>query len=104
MRRSEMKTVGEILVERGMISRGQLNLATKIQEPGRKSGEALVDLGVMSSSEFEVVLDLMLAEILVGLGYANERDIFGSSRISVIMDSETSCSMDPCNNEGLSDF
>jgi hypothetical protein len=104
MRRFEMKTLGEILVERGIVTRDQLNMAMRLQEPGRKSGEALVDLGIISPGEFEVTLDLLLAEILVGLGYADERAIFGSSRIGVLMDSETSSPMDLFSNEGFSDL
>jgi len=90
MQRAGRKTIGEIVVERGIISRDQLNMAVKVQESARKSGEALVDLGVISPDEFESALELLLAEILVGLGYADERTIFGSSRISVVVDSQTS--------------
>jgi hypothetical protein len=104
MQRAKKMTIEEILVERGIISVNQLNMAVKIQEPARKSGEELVDLGVISPDEFEVALELLLAEILVGLGYADERDIFGSSRISVVVDTRTFRSMDPCSNEDLSDL
>jgi len=97
------RTIGEILVERGMISRKQLNMAIKIQEPGRKSGEALVELGIISPDEFEAILELQLAEILVGLGYADEEDIFGSSRTSVSMGNQTSRSIDLYSNICLFD-
>ena len=82
--KTKEKKMEEILLERGVISKNQLNMAMKIQEPGRKSAEELVNLGIITSDEMEMVLELQLAEILVGLGYADERSVFGSLRISVV--------------------
>ncbi len=59
--RAQKRTMSEILVENGFISRAQLDAATKLQKSGRKPGE--------------VAFDLQLAEALVGLGYVDENDI-----------------------------
>ena len=73
----EADEVGEILVQQGTISRSQLVMVMSIMEPARKSGEALLDAGIVSEDEFEAALDLLLADIVVGLGYADEKEIFG---------------------------
>ena len=62
---------------------------------------------IISPDGLAAILDLLLAEILVGMGYVDERDIFGSSRISVASDSQNSQSISPHDNEncgGCSDF
>ncbi len=76
--------IGEILILRGLITRSQLNMAKKLQEPARESGSALVDDGIISSEDLDISLGWQLAETIVGLGYAGERDVFGSLRISVV--------------------
>ena len=98
------KTIGEVLVECGVISRNQLNMAMKLLEPGRKSGEELVEIGVISSDELEVALELVLAEILVGMGYADEIDVFGSSRIKVSVDDQLPIAVNFFSSEDFEDF
>ena len=80
---SKHTMIGEILIARGRITRDQLNMAKKFQEPARKSGEVLVDDGIISSADLDIALGWQLAETIVGLGYAGERDVFGSLRIGV---------------------
>ena len=84
MRETEKKTIGDILLGRGMLSKSQLNMAMKVQEPARKSGEELVEIGILLPDELEVALDLQLADILVGMGYVDEKVLFGSSRTIVV--------------------
>ena len=98
------KTIGEVLVECGVISRSQLNMAMKLLEPGRKSGEELVEIGVISSDELEVALELVLAEILVGMGYVNEIDVFGSSRTKVAIDDQLPIAVNFFSGEDFEDF
>lgn len=100
----EKKTIGEVLMECGVISGGQLNVAMKLLEPGRKSGEELVDIGIISSDELEAALELVLAEILVGMGYADEIDVFGSSRIRVVIDSQLPIAVDFSSGEDFEDL
>ena len=76
-------TIGEILVERRIITRDQLKTAIKHQESEQKQlGEALIELGSISDDDLEIARGLQrhrikrLAEILTELGYANEEDIF----------------------------
>lgn len=83
MNLSKQMMIGEILIMRGIITRNQLNMAKKFQEPARKCGETLVDNGVISPNALDIALGWQLAEALVGLGYAREKDVFGSLRISV---------------------
>ena len=54
-------TVGNILIQRGAISRDQLNMAIKLRETAQKSGEALVKLGAMSQNDLEAALEMLLA-------------------------------------------
>ncbi len=100
--------IGEILIARGAITRDQLKMAKKFQEPARKLGESLVDDGLVSSSSLDIALGWQLAEAIVGLGYASEREVFGSLRISVasertnlITDSQN---MDGCDDKDIEDF
>jgi len=65
-------SLGEILIEDGIISRGQLNIALKIQAPARTTGSELVRLGVISACELYIALEALLAKILIALGYADE--------------------------------
>lgn len=58
-------------------------MAKRLQETARKSGETLVADGIISAKEFDVALGWQLAETIVGLGYAGEREVFGSLRIGV---------------------
>lgn len=83
MNLSKQLMIGELLIMRGIISRNQLNMAKKFQEPARKMGEALVADGLVSSKDLDVALGWQLAEALVGLGYASEREVFGSLRFNV---------------------
>ena len=75
--------IGEILIARGAITREQLKMAKKFQETARKQGEALVDDGLVTPSTLDIALGWQLAETIVGLGYATERDVFGSLRVGV---------------------
>ena len=81
---SKHTMIGEILISRGLISRDQLNMAKRLQEPARESGNALVADGIISPDELDIALGWQLAEAIVGLGYAGERDVFGSLRINVV--------------------
>jgi CheY-like chemotaxis protein len=72
----QKKTIAEILLERGIVTRTQLNMAMRFQGTGRRLGEELAALGIISGDEFETALELQLAEMLVDLGYADEEDIF----------------------------
>ena len=80
---SKHTMIGEILIARGHITRSQLNMAQRLQETARRSGATLVADGIISSKEFDIALGWQLAETIVGLGYAEEREVFGSLRISV---------------------
>lgn len=80
---SKHTMIGEILIARGRITRSQLNMAKRLQETARRSGETLVADGIISSKEFDIALGWQLAEAIVGLGYAGEREVFGSLRIGV---------------------
>ena len=80
------RNIGHVLLERGEISIGQLNMAMKVHETARKSGEELLELGIISSHELGVFLDLQLAEILVGMGYVDEQKVFGSLRIVMVQE------------------
>jgi len=80
---SKQTMIGEILVARGHITRSQLNMAIRLQETARSSGEMLVADGTISSKEFDIALGWQLAEVIVGLGYAEEREVFGSLRMGV---------------------
>ena len=104
MKRPNRGTIGEILIENGMISRGQLCLALKMQESARMSGEALVNLGIISQGDLEITLEILLAELLVGLGYADEKAVFGSLRTGVVTDTQKYRAMNICDNEDLEDF
>jgi len=70
------KTIVDIMLEHGMISRSQLDMVMKLQGSGRKLGEALIALGVISPDEFDKAVELQLIEMLVDLGYADPQDIF----------------------------
>ena len=96
--------MGQILLDRGMISRSQLEMARSIQESARRSGEASVRNGAVSRTELDMTLDLLLAEILVGLGYIDERDVFGQSRILVLRDIQKLRSRKLFSNEDLANF
>jgi hypothetical protein len=98
------KNIGEVLVECGVISRSQLDMAMKLLEPGRKTGEELLGIGIISSDELEAALELLLAEILVGMGYADEIDIFGSSRTRVVLDDQLPIAANTFSGEDLNDF
>ena len=75
--------IGEILIARGAITRDQLKMANKFQESARKLGETFVDDGLVSPKDLDIALGWQLAEAIVGLGYASEREVFGSLRVSV---------------------
>jgi len=63
MQRTEKKRMGKILVEHGMVSRVQLTEALKLQESGRrKLGEILVELEIISSDDIKLALDLQRGE------------------------------------------
>lgn len=79
-------SLGEILIEDGIISRGQLNIALKIQAPARITGSELVRLGVISACELYVALEALLANILMALGYADERELFDIHPIKMTPD------------------
>ena len=83
MKLTERDTVGNILLERGQISRSQLDMALKVQEPGRKSAEFLEATGIITRDELAVILEWQLGETIVGMGYADERSVFGELRIGV---------------------
>lgn len=72
--------LGDMLVRDGIISKDQLKIALKLQEPARVSGGELVGMGVISPCEFRLYLEVLLADIIMGLGYADEREIYGSSK------------------------
>ena len=83
VQKSEQKTIGEILLERGMITKDQLEEAIKLQESDqRQLDEVLVDLGFVSPDNVEIARGFQrqkikrLAEILIDLGYADEESIF----------------------------
>ena len=75
MPETEKKTIGEVLVERGLISREQLNTAMKLQESEKQPGDEPAIPSTAPANEFGTTLDLQLAETLVGLGYVHEKDI-----------------------------
>ena len=86
MRLSQVRTViGEILVEDGIITREQLNMALKFQESARESGQTLVDSDVISAPMLELMLEVQLVEILVDLGYADENEIDDPSRSNLML-------------------
>jgi hypothetical protein len=86
MRLSQVRTViGEILVEDGVITREQLNMALKFQESARESGQTLVDSDVISAPMLELMLEVQLVEVIVDLGYADENEIYGPSRSSLML-------------------
>ena len=78
--------LGEILVEEGIISRDQLNIALKIQAPALVTGRELVKLGVVSACELYIALEALLANILIDLGYADERGLFDIHPITINSD------------------
>ena len=80
---SKHTMIGEILIARGRITRSQLNMARKFQETARRSGETLVADGIISPEDLDIALGWQLAETIVGLGYATEKQVFGSLRIGV---------------------
>ena len=100
--------IGEILIARGAITKDQLKMALKFQEPARRLGEALMDDGFVSSSNLDIALGWQLAEAIVGLGYASEREVFGSLRISVVSERiklvADSQDMNGCDDENIEDF
>ena len=100
--------IGEILIARGAITRDQLKMAQKFQEPARKLGESLVDDGLISPGNLDIALGWQLAEAIVGLGYASEREVFGSLRISVASEHinlvTNSQDMDKCDDKDIEDF
>ena len=100
--------IGEILIARGAISRKQLKMAQKFQEPAQKLGAALLDDGIISSSHLDMALGWQLAETIVGLGYASEKEVFGSLRISVASENANltadSQDMDGCDDNDIEDF
>ncbi len=102
------RMIGEILIARGRITRSQLNMARKFQEPAQESGEALVADGIISSEDLDVALGWQLAETIVGLGYATEREVFGSLRIGVATESvgarTSSQNIEQYNDGELEDF
>ena len=110
MNLSKHTMIGEILISRGLVSREQLNMTKKLHEPARESGNALVADGIISSEELDIALGWQLAETIVGLGYASERDVFGSLRINVIKHSigfiagSRDRKDDDRNNQDFSDF
>jgi len=76
VQKNESKTIVEVMLEHGIISRSQLDMVMDLQKSGQKLGEALVALGVISPDEFDKALELQLLEMLVDLGYADAVDIF----------------------------
>ncbi len=84
---SKHTMIGEILIARGRITRNQLDMAKKYQETAQKSGEALVADGTISSGDLDIALGWQLAETIVGLGYATEKEVFGSLRVGVAKES-----------------
>ena len=101
---TDENTIGMMLLKEGTISRSQLSTAMMLRESARKSGETLVELGVISPTEFAVALEFMMAEILVGLGYAEEQRVFGSMRIQSAMEIQTFSDTEFCIDEDLLDF
>ena len=99
-----MTPIGEILIEDGVISRDQLNMALTIQEPARKSGQVIVDSGAMSKGMFQLMLEVQLVEILVDLGYASEEEIYGPLRAGMFPDSQLRDDLDPYDDEDVDDF
>ena len=82
-------------------------MAKKLQEPARDSGSMLVADGIISSEELDIAIGWQLAETIVGLGYAGERDVFGSMRISVVKcntNSIASSSEGKCDDRNSQDF
>jgi hypothetical protein len=71
-------TIGDILVDENIISSDQLNIALKLQETARTTGSELVDRGVISPYELRLALEVLLVDILIGLGYADEGEIYGT--------------------------
>ncbi len=100
--------IGEILIARGTITRSQLKMARKFQGPARKLGKALVDDGIMSSSNLDIALGWQLAEAIVGLGYASEKEVFGSLRINVVSERINPVTdgqdIDGCDDKDMEDF
>lgn len=103
--------IGEILIARGAITKSQLDMARKLQEPARKLGKALVADGIVSSESLDIALGWQLAETIVGLGYAGEREVFGSLRIGMTKnyirsatDDRDTRQCDDGNYEDFSDF
>ena len=84
MKQNDRETVGDILLKRGLISQSQLDMAQKVQEPGKRSAEFLEVLGIISADELAIILEWQLGETIVGMGYADERSVFGALRIGVI--------------------
>ena len=103
-----MTPIGDILIEDGTISRDQLGMALAIQEPARKSGQELVDTGVISKGMFQLMLEVLLTDILMDLGYASEEEIFGPLGSGMLLDGEQSDSLDLYDDEedikNFSDF
>ena len=105
MKQIDRETVGDILLERGLISRSQLDMALKIQEPGKKSAEFLAVLGIITSDELAVIIEWQLGETIVGMGYADERSVFGALRIGVIPQSCHAANVTKCKErKNFSDF
>jgi len=82
-RREEKKTIWDILVDRRMITREQLETAMKLQESDQKKlGDVLIEIGAISHNDLEMAHGLQrhkikrLAEILTDLGYADEESIY----------------------------
>lgn len=100
--------IGEILIARGAITKNQLKMAQKFQEPARKLGESLVDDGLVSPNSLDVALGWQLAETIVGLGYASEKEVFGSLRISVAPEhtnlTADGQNMNGCDDKDIKDF
>jgi len=84
MKLTDGNTIGDILIERGLISKSQLDMALKVQEPGRKSAESIALIGLISSDELAIIFEWQLGETIVGLGYADEKSVFGALRIGVV--------------------
>ncbi len=105
---SKQTMIGEILVARGRITRSQLSMAKKLQETACITGEMLVADELISSEDLDIALGWQLAETIVGLGYADEREVFGSLRISVVKrDIGSEAENQPfnrCKNEELDDL
>ncbi len=81
---ANMTPIGEILLEDGVISEEQLAMAIKIQEPVRRSGEHLVQTGIISQGVFALMLEVQMLDILGELGYVDDEGILERPSIADI--------------------